>query len=272
MHTDWVSAGLAPGPGSGPPPPPPCAQAVLQSRPRGSARPPSPRLRLRRARPRLPLPPQLRLGASRLSGSAAKRLLRTLSPGSRGLRAPRASGCRGGRAAGAAEAREPPRRLGSPRWAKTPGGRGGAETPRPRAAGWALPLRLVRSSSRGAAESGTRRSSPGSPQEAPRPGAGWNPGRPAGYPEPGIHPRPQLAQTWAHGAARRAAGPAKFASRWSSERRANSAPKPPGRYPEIAELGARTVELRRAARPRHMPPAKLEEKQTSAPGRLGPLC
>lgn len=189
--TDPASAGLAPGLGSGPPllppppprPPPPRAQAV-SSRGHGVA-----------------LGPPLRVSASaalvpgsrgpRSSGSAqAGAALRTPSPGSGGRRARRAAaaaaaeaGGGGGAAQAAGLVRRPlllgpgrPARAGRPRRRRAPG------------AGAAR--RALRASRRRAPAGARRRAAPPSSilgrQEAPCPGAGDSPGRPA---QPSSRPR-----------------------------------------------------------------------------------
>lgn len=229
----------------------------LQPRPRGSARPPSPRLRLRRARPRLALPPQLQLGAG--SGGSPDP-----EPGKR-----RAAGAaRGGSSGGAGAAARRPPLLPPGRWVGER--RASAEAPRPRG----------RDCPRGSPDCVSPRARAGERRRTEPPGSNLGPaggcvpgrGSQPGSPSPAAGPAAsQPARTWARVGARRAAGPAKFASPLDAEPRARWGPAPLG-----GSQSPRPGRQRRAAgRGGWAPPdaaCKVRQKKTSAPGRFGPLC
>lgn len=257
----WLGAAAAAATAVAAPHPSPRA-GCLQSRPRGSARPPSPRLRLRRARPRLTRPPQLRLGAGRSGSLDAEPGKRRAAGSASG------GGCGGGRrrrrgpGAGAGAAAAAPR-------ARAAGERRASEeAPRIRSRG--CPPGSPRVSPRAPARARRTAAPPGSihgRQEAPCPDAGDSPGRRAQQPSP--PPRSRRG----HGRAEVRAGPRdpqSLLARWARSRGRARVRRRLER-PSVPGLGATAVEPRGAARPRQMPPAKLEKK-TSAPGRFGPLC
>jgi hypothetical protein len=130
-------------------------------------------------------------------------------------------------------------------------------------------VRLAPSSIPGAAESRTRRSPPQDrPQEARCPGAGWNLGRPAGYPNRASIP----ARSWRrHGRTGLRAGPwdpqSLLAGGAQSLGRAPHR-SPRGGTPEITELGTRTVELRRVARPRLDAFCKVRREENFGSGEI----
>lgn len=166
----------------------------------------------------------------RSSGSAqAGAALRTPSPGSRGRQDRRASGGSGrgggrrrrGRdaGAGAAAAASPTRAVGARRASE--------EAPRPRSRG--CPPGSPRVSPRAPAGARQRAEPPGS-SLGPAGGTATRRRRQPGSPSSTAVPAAlQPARAWARGAARRAAGPAKFASPLGAEARARPGPASLGR-------------------------------------------
>lgn len=259
VQTNCVLRGSLPGLARGRrrlPHTPPRAEAALQSWPLGSALPPSPRrrLRLRRARHRLTLPPQLWLGTGR-SGSPEP------SPGSGGRRARRAAarpklwGGRGGRCSSRKGGRL---------------ARASEEAPRLRSRGCPPGSRCVLPRAPARAR---RRAEP--PVSILRPAGGFVPRRlqqQSGTPSPEDVPiTPQPARTWARGVARRAPGPAKFASWLGAEPRARPGPAPLGGT-ESPQIGRQGCGADRGGSAPSDAACKVREKKTSAPGRFGPRC
>ncbi|XP_052514616.1 translation initiation factor IF-2-like [Budorcas taxicolor] len=263
-QTARVSAGLAPGPGSGPPPPPPPlplpARRLLSSRGHGVALGPPRRVSASASAALVPGSRCPRSSRSAQAGAA----LREAEGGGFGQRAAEAGGG-GGAAEALRRARRRPlllrpgrsARAGRPRRRRAPGAgaarralRGSRRELRPRSGG---------GQSRGAPASGR--------QEPPPPGAGHQPGSPS---PPAVPAAPQPARTWARGAARRAAGPAKFASPLGAEPRARPGRAAPGGT-ESPRTGRRGGGAKRGGSAPPDAGCKVREKKTSALGRFGPL-